>query len=93
MSDNDLVALMVAAATFLAPTLMFIRALMKKWSAPTGAPVEGTLQALEQRFARVEVALDDLSAEISRLGEGQQFVTKLLAERARDAVGPAEGRN
>jgi hypothetical protein len=91
MSDNDLMGLLIAAVTFLVPTTMLLRALMKKWSSPAAAPVEGTLQALEQRFARVEVALDDLSVEIARLGEGQQFVTKLLSERARDAVAPAEG--
>lgn len=37
---------------------------------------------VEKRLARVEVALDDVTAELVRVTEGQQMLTKLLAERA-----------
>jgi len=37
------------------------------------------LESLERRLARVEVALDDLTGEIAKIGEGQQFLTKVLA--------------
>lgn len=47
------------------------------------------LEALERRLARVEVALDDLTGEIGKIGEGQQFLTKVLAERSHQAL-PAE---
>ena len=30
----------------------------------------------------VEVALDDLSSELTRVAEGQQFVTKVLTDRS-----------
>jgi hypothetical protein len=46
--------------------------------------VAETLQSLEQRFARVEVALDDLTTELGRLAQGQQFLTKVLADRGAD---------
>jgi hypothetical protein len=45
----------------------------------------GALAAVEQRLARVEVALDDLTTELGRVTEGQQFLTKVLAERAAPA--------
>jgi hypothetical protein len=38
------------------------------------------LESLERRLARVEVALDDLTGEIAKIGEGQQFLTKVLAD-------------
>jgi hypothetical protein len=49
--------------------------------------VAETLQVLEQRFARVEVALDDLTTQLGRVAEGQQFLTKVLAERSGASVG------
>lgn len=47
--------------------------------------VAETLQSLEQRFARVEVAIDDLTSELHRVTESNGFLTKLLSERAREA--------
>jgi hypothetical protein len=39
------------------------------------------LAAVEQRLARVEVALDELTAEFGRIAEGQQLLTKALTDR------------
>jgi len=36
---------------------------------------------LEARLERIEQAVDSLAIEMERIGEGQRFVTKLLAER------------
>ena len=36
--------------------------------------------ALEARLARIEEAVETIAVEIERMGEGQRFVTKLLAE-------------
>ena len=44
----------------------------------TGAGPEA-LESLERRLARVEVALDDLTGEIGKISEGQQFLTQVLA--------------
>ncbi len=38
--------------------------------------------ALEARLARIEEAVETIPAEVERMGEGQRFVTKLLAEGA-----------
>jgi len=45
---------------------------------------------VEMRLARLEVAIDDMSAELARVTEGQQFVTKLLAEKSSEG---AHGRS
>jgi len=36
---------------------------------------------LEARLERIEQAVDAIALEMERVGEGQRFVTKLLAER------------
>ena len=37
---------------------------------------------LEARLTRIEEAVETIAIEIERMGEGQRFVTKLLAEGA-----------
>ena len=37
---------------------------------------------LEQRLERIEQAVETIAVEMERMGEGQRFVTKLLAGRA-----------
>jgi hypothetical protein len=53
-----------------------------KWIAYKRMSAAGpeALESLERRLARVEVALDDLTGEIAKIGEGQQFLTKVLAD-------------
>ena len=49
------------------------------------AALTGTTQnnaALEARLSRIEEAVETIAVEIERMGEGQRFVTKLLAEGA-----------
>jgi hypothetical protein len=38
----------------------------------------------DERVKRLELAIDSIAVELERIGEGQRFVTKLLAERARE---------
>lgn len=40
------------------------------------------LDAIEKRLARLEVAIDDLTGELARVTEGQQFTNKLLVDRS-----------
>jgi hypothetical protein len=44
------------------------------------------LDAIEKRLARLEVAIDDLTTELSRVTEGQQFTNKLLADRSAEMI-------
>ena len=39
------------------------------------------LEALEQRLARIENAVETVAVEIERISEGQRFTTRLLKER------------
>jgi hypothetical protein len=38
----------------------------------------------DDRMRRLEQAIDSMAVELERIGEGQRFVTKLLAERGRE---------
>ena len=38
----------------------------------------------DDRVQRLEQAIDSIAIELERIGEGQRFVTKLLAERSRE---------
>jgi hypothetical protein len=44
------------------------------------------LDAIEKRLARLEVAIDDLTSELGRVTEGQQFTNKLLADRSAEMI-------
>lgn len=44
-------------------------------------PPRTDAQRLDARVARLEEALEQMSAEMERLAEGQQFTHRLLAER------------
>jgi hypothetical protein len=43
---------------------------------------------LDDRLAGIERAIDAMSVELERLGEGQRFTTRLLAERAAKDASP-----
>jgi hypothetical protein len=46
-----------------------------------GQASAGPAAAAEARLVRLEQAMDAVMAEVERVGEGQRFVTRLLAER------------
>jgi hypothetical protein len=46
----------------------------------------------DPRFERLAQAVDAMSEEVERIGEGQRFVTQLLAERREPAALSAEPR-
>jgi ABC-type Na+ efflux pump permease subunit len=53
----------------------------KERMATLTAPAQSNA-ALEARLSRIEEAVETIAVEIERMGEGQRFVTKLLAEGA-----------
>ncbi len=81
------VAVPVAVCACIAVTALGTKWIGYKRSSAAGPEA---LESLERRLARVEVALDDLSGEIGKIGEGQQFLTKVLAERGNQAALPPE---
>ena len=42
---------------------------------------ESTVDRLEQRLERMELAIDAMATEVERVAEGQRFTSRLLAER------------
>lgn len=58
---------------------------MAALAAPTGSGGE-----IEARLERIEQAMEAMAIEMERVGEGQRFVTKLLAERSASPLLPPE---
>lgn len=50
------------------------------------------LTGIEARLARLEDAIDGIALEMERLGEGQRFTAKLLAERGNRSEAPIVAR-
>jgi hypothetical protein len=71
------VAVPVAVCACVAISIMGSKWIGYKKSSSAGPEA---LESLERRLARVEVALDDLTGEIGKISEGQQFLTKVLAD-------------
>ena len=48
-------------------------------------------QDIYDRFNRVDQAIDSIAVEVERVGEGQRYLTRVLAEQQRGlGAGPAE---
>ena len=63
--------------------VVVVRMLLKhkeKMATLAGQPASNP--ALDARLSRIEEAVETIAIEMERMGEGQRFVTKLLAERA-----------
>ncbi len=63
--------------------------LMARRRAPSGS---GELVIGDERMGRLENAIDAIAVEMERIGEGQRFVTKLLAERGQELDAPSQSR-
>jgi deoxyribose-phosphate aldolase len=82
----------IVPAVFAIPALVVLARMWfrhkERMATLAGAPVRDT--ALEQRLERIEQAVETVAIEIERMGEGQRFVTKLLAARAPAEPAPRE---
>jgi hypothetical protein len=78
----DMVIAIVAIACGTTVIREFMKHRLKHGASPDA------LEAYEKRLARVEVAIDDLTAAIGRVSEGQQFLTNVLTERGAVAALP-----
>jgi hypothetical protein len=85
MDHNTAIVAVFSVVAAAVPLSVVGNALLKRWSAPKESPgVRESLDAMQERFARVEVALDELTAELGRVSESNQFLTRLLADRSRE---------
>lgn len=56
--------------------------LLNRRRLPPDAGAAGAIERLSAQIAALQHSVDAAAIEIERLGEGQRFTTKLLAERA-----------
>ncbi|HKO16538.1 MAG TPA: hypothetical protein VJU87_09875 [Gemmatimonadaceae bacterium] len=92
MIDNDLI---IVPVIFGLPTIVILVRMLigyrlkmadRRGLSPAAAA------SIDARLERLEQAMDTLAVELERLGEGQRFTTKLLAERgAAGGTGAASG--
>lgn len=54
------------------------------------APLQTEVMLGEDRMKSLEQAIDSIAVELERIGEGQRFVTKLLADRSREPEGSSQ---
>jgi len=84
MSDPGKV---LVAVTALVSVAYSISTLARAWVVRgKGAKLSGDstrTPVAEERFARLEQAVDAIALEVERISEGQRFTTKLLSEQAR----------
>jgi hypothetical protein len=78
-SEVIIVPIVIGIPSFVVFARMWFRH-REKMATLTGAASSNP--ALEARLTRIEEAVDTIAVEMERMGEGQRFVTKLLAERA-----------
>jgi hypothetical protein len=45
-----------------------------------------------ERFTQIDQAVESIAVEVERIGEGQRFITRVLSEQARPALGEAAPR-
>jgi hypothetical protein len=86
MDQNTAMVAVFSVAAGCAIVGIIVSGILKLRSSKNTKTVVESLESVEQRFARVEVALDDLTAELARLSEGQQSVQRLLAQRPVDRI-------
>jgi len=86
VDHNTAIVAVFSVVACAVPVSVFASALLKRWSTPQESTtgVRESLDAMQERFARVEVALDELTAELGRVSDSNQFLTRLLADRQKE---------
>lgn len=84
---NDIIPIVAIVCVFvLAPfAIALSRFIWKRSTAPARTAIPD--QATQQRLEQLQQAVDTIAIEVERISEGQRFVTKLLSERERPALG------
>jgi hypothetical protein len=82
MNPNDMAAFIALVITIGVITLAFITTRAKRHQTVGSAE----LNAINERLARMEQAIDAMAVETERISEGQRFTTKLLSERIPDSL-------
>ncbi len=75
----QIVGLLIAAAAFITMVKIVANAALRMQNAKRGPDMLGRDDALEQRLARIEAAVDAIAIEVERAGELQRFSAQLHA--------------
>jgi hypothetical protein len=84
MMNPEIIIVPMVFGTFGTVVLMFRWFKHREHMASLQRPAEHG-SGLEDRMERIERAVEAIAVEVERVGEGQRFVTKLLAESNRNA--------
>lgn len=76
----------VTALLFIPIVLAFARRIWRKSAVVISLPAE-----LTERLGTIEQSIDAVAIEVERIGEGQRFVTQLMADRSKPADVLARG--
>ena len=82
MDQNDAIVAVMSVAICAATLLSLVR----MWLNGRKNVGASTVASFENRLARVEVALDDVTAELGRMTDAQQLLIKALADRQPQAL-------
>jgi hypothetical protein len=82
VDQNDAIVAVLSMAIGAATLLTLVRL----WLNGRKNVAAATVASFENRLARVEVALDDVTAELSRMTDAQQLLVKTLVERQPQAL-------
>ncbi len=91
MYSDAIIAAMVIGMPSLVVTVWMILRHREKMARQDVLP-RASATGIEARLARLEDAIDGIALEMERLGEGQRFTAKLLAERGNGTEAPAVPR-
>lgn len=84
---DDIVPIVAILSVFVfAPIMIAISRFI--WKRSVSAPRHAISdQPTQQRLEQLQQAVDTIAIEVERISEGQRFVTKILSERDRAAIG------
>ena len=74
-----IIGLLIAATAFITMVKIVANAALRIQNAKRGPDMLGHDYALEQRLARIEIAVDAIAMEVERAGELQRFTAQLHA--------------
>jgi hypothetical protein len=82
VDQNDAIVAVLSMAIGAATLLTLVRL----WLSGRKNVAAATVASFENRLARVEVALDDVTAELSRMTDAQQLLVRTLVDRQPQAL-------
>ena len=92
MEDIVVPVVAILSGFVLAPLAIgFARVMWKRASEPRPLRQLET-DSLHRRLDQLQASVEAMAIEVERISEGQRFVTKIMAERDRDALGSGAPR-